>query len=133
MMVNDRCEDFKKLGGFNLGIPIFNSKKTQIIDVVITKQSWIFIFVVFLDSWFIFVYKKNAFEDEKNMRRLVWGTVIGAMIGLLILAVTNNPFVIVGYFGLYLLAVVTIFQHFYEKIRTTEILQTTEQSSLNEN
>lgn len=72
-------------------------------------------------------------EDEKNMRRLIWGIVIGAMIGLLILAITNNPFVIVGYFGLYLLAVVTVFQHFYEKLRANEIRQTTEQSLLKEN
>ncbi len=55
------------------------------------------------------------------MRRLVWGAIIGGLIGFLLLAMVDNPFVIVGYFGLYLLAVVSVFQHFYEKLRASEV------------
>ncbi len=55
------------------------------------------------------------------MRRLIWGSTIGLLIGCLILTMIDNPYVIIGYFGSYLIATVLIFQYSYEKLHKIEI------------
>ncbi|MCF2141570.1 MAG: hypothetical protein K9W44_16065 [Candidatus Lokiarchaeota archaeon] len=48
------------------------------------------------------------------MNRLKWGLLLGGIVGLFIISITNNPIAIFGYFGLYLCLTVAIFQYFFK-------------------
>ena len=51
------------------------------------------------------------------MKKLIWGMIGAGAIGLLLLALIDNPFVMVGYFGFYLLSTITIFYHYFGKLQ----------------
>lgn len=55
------------------------------------------------------------------MKRLITFAVIGALIGCLLLVIIDNPFVVLGYFGFYLIATITVFSIFFEKLKSGDL------------
>jgi len=48
-----------------------------------------------------------------------WGIILGGIIGFLLLIINDNPFVLFGYFGLYLWCTIAQIKYFYRKIEQT--------------
>jgi len=51
------------------------------------------------------------------MKRVILFAAIGAFIGCLLLVLIHNPFVVLGYFGFYLIATITVFSIFFDKLK----------------
>jgi len=57
------------------------------------------------------------------MRKLIWTLGILGLVGCVLLLVIDNPLVMVGYFGLYLLLVLGSFVFFYDRLQSNRFLQ----------
>ena len=57
------------------------------------------------------------------MKRLITFAVVGALIGCLLLVLIDNPFVVLGYFGFYLISIITLFSILFEKLKSGDSSQ----------
>ncbi|MHA1889029.1 MAG: hypothetical protein DRO88_01690 [Promethearchaeia archaeon] len=60
-----------------------------------------------------------------------WIILIIGIIGFFLVALTNNPFAIFAYFGLYLCSTIAIFQYFFSRVEAPTTIQIISENSMN--